>query len=421
MKVKIRWLIGILCLCLISAVFTAMMTVLLIVRGAFSQEWLRSIAGEQRSSAQTLATQTTPPTTSLTEPPAPSPQPTPTPTPRPTEPTLPAEALLNLVENHERITAVYEQVAPSVVGINVAVTGSGSTTTRTNQGTGLIIDKTGLIVTNTSTLAIALDREGKLVEDASLDIWLADGGKSLPATLVGRDQMTGLSVIAIKPGDRQLQAATLAEYPNLKVGQIVLSCGYPDILSEAGVLISGIISGINRWVSLEDGTQLQMIQTDAHMAQSSSGGPLLNLDGEVIGLANSTILRESYDSLGYALPAGVVSRVVKDLTSQPSESDKAWLGVAVLNEQSFLELQALYQWPDGLYVSSVIKDSPAYIAGLRKGDIITRFDGQDIDGSETLATLLTHYKAGDSVDLKVYRKSDGLYHDLKVYLQEYEH
>jgi serine protease Do len=124
--------------------------------------------------------------------------------------------------------------------------------------------------------------------------------------------------------------------------------------------------------------------------------------------------------MGYAMPIAVVQQVAKNLVTQGYVSGRAWLGVTVLQESNFLELQKLYRFPDGLYVSSVIKDSPAYTADLRKGDIITRINGNDVETHESLMLFLQSQAIGAMVDIEVYRKSDGNYHQLKVYLQEYQ-
>jgi serine protease Do len=226
-------------------------------------------------------------------------------------------------------------------------------------------------------------------------------------------------VLSIDPGKQALIAAKFAASSTPKVGQLVFTCGYPELLTVSGGLSSGFISAVNRVVLLEDGTSLQMIQTDARFAQSSSGGPLVNFDGQVIGLLNSNLNRNAYDSMNYALPAGIVKQVVENLVNQGYVTGRVWLGVTVLSEENFLELQKLYRFPDGLYVSNVIKDSPAYISGLRKGDIITLINDEVVHTHLNIAAFLLSKKAGDLVEIKVYRKTDGLYHDLTVYLQEY--
>lgn len=426
MKVKISWLIGILTLCLLSALFAAILTPYILTRSVLGQELLWALSGH----AETLATSTSETVAPAAGSPTPAPEPSvtpspavtpaPTPTPRPADSSQPAGDQLELLANVHRIETIYQAITPSIVGINVEFSGSGSATPLTNRGTGLIIDERGLIVTNASVLTIALTSSGRLANEASLSVFVPGADQPFTAELVGRDQMTGLAVLSIDPDDQPLKAAPLSASPDLKVGQIVLACGYPDNLSAAGIMTSGIICGLNRWVRLEDGTSLQMIQTDTHLAQGSSGGPLLNLDGAVIGLSNSTLLRDNYDSLGYALPVAAIRQVVSNLISQSSDDGKCWLGLAVLRADGFRELQKLYRFPDGLYISSVIKDSPAYVASLRKGDIITRINEQKVNIDATLTTVLEGKKAGDTIKIEVYRRSDGLYHEYKVYLQEYK-
>ncbi len=122
----------------------------------------------------------------------------------------------------------------------------------------------------------------------------------------------------------------------------------------------------------------------------------------------------------YALPIEVVQRRSQDLVTQGYFSGRAWLGVTVPQEAISLEHTELYRIPDGLYTHSVIKDSPAYTADLRKGDIITKINGSDVETHESLMVFLQSQAIGAMVDIEVYRKSDGNYHQLKVYLQEYQ-
>jgi serine protease Do len=320
----------------------------------------------------------------------------------------------------DMIANIYAATAPSVVNIEVEVDANGTAARKTNQGSGLILNKSGSIVTNASILTIALDKQGKILANAHVRVSVFGSVQAFDAVLTGRDLLTGLAVLKIVPGETVLQPAKFAEKPSLKVGQLILSIGYPDELFTSGGLTSGIITGLNRPVILDDGTNLQMIQSNAPISQTCSGGPLLNLSGEVVGLTNCALIRDVTDTMGYALAAETVQQVAKGLIENGFVAGRSWLGVSVLLQESFMELQKLYQLPDGLYISNVIKDSPAYSVDLRKGDIITAINATAVGASMDMSKFLQSQPVGSLVTIRIYRRTDGQYHDFKVYLQEYK-
>lgn len=426
MRVKANWLFGIIAISLVSAIAASLLTAVFFVKGYFRQSmvWQSGTTAESTSETTTgslSAVTTQKPTTRITFSPTTRPTTVPTTANRTQESSLQPDAWkVSLWQVQEQLESIYENVSPSVVGLNIEVAATSTTNARSNSGSGLVISEDGIIVTNTGTISIALDRSGSLKSQASINVYLIDHPEPLQAELIGNDALTGLSVLSVDPTQASLKPAVMAEEPDLQVGQMILAIGYPEILTSQGGLSSGLITALNREMMLEDGTGVRMIQTDAHISQHCSGGPLLNLDGEVIGLANCSINRDISDVMGYALPIGVVQQVAKNLVTQGYVSGRAWLGVTVLQESNFLELQNLYRFPDGLYISSVIKDSPAYTADLRKGDIITKINGSNVETHESLMVFLQSQAIGAMVDIEVYRKSDGDYHQLKVYLQEYQ-
>ncbi len=460
MKQKTKMITGLIALCLISAVLASLLTAAFMMRDLFGYRSLlsRLNTADARLSAETDTT----PDASEQVSPSPSPvasvtpeQPTSTPAPTVTEPaesrieqtfessqvsgsgpedetTLPAETSpevsvpagpvydqFKIWQDHSLIEDLYASIQPSVVGINVVVGETAASLRRTNEGSGLIMSEDGYIVTNSSVISIAVSKQGHLFSHASIHVYADGVSGALNAALIGRDPLTGLAVIKIDPGYRTLQPAPIAENPDLKVGQMIVAIGYPDLLEESGSLYMGLISSLSRPVQLEDGTSLQMIQTDARISQRCSGGPLLNLSGEVIGIANCGLSYQSYDALSYALPAQTALKVVEDMTSQGYVGGRAWLGVSVLVEETFQQLRGLYNYPEGLYITNVINDSPAYIANMRKGDIITEINGQPITPSMDINHFLKSQPVGSLVNILVYRSSDSQYHEIRAYLQEY--
>ncbi|MDD2533410.1 MAG: PDZ domain-containing protein [Eubacteriales bacterium] len=328
------------------------------------------------------------------------------------------EQLAQLI-NGTLVQSLYERISPSVVGIRVTVESADSATPLTDRGSGLIYKADGLILTSTDVLGIAMNRYGELLENTIIQVQVASESEPFVAQLIGKDRLTGVAVLSIEPGLTKLQPAVFTYAPTLKVGQHVFFVSYPDDLIESGSMTSGLINALHEPIQLEDGTTVEMIRSDAPILTNGGGGPLINLAGEVIALSSSSQLTDTYDSLSYAMPSSAALSVADSLISQGFVAGRAWLGVAVLKDESFEELQALYHFPDGLYVSHVIEDSPAYIADIRRGDIITAVNDKAVDKHQSLASILTQHAAGDQINVTVYRRSNGKSLTLKVYLKEY--
>ena len=424
-------IVGLAALCLICAVAASALTLWAMTRGLFGiyPPTPETGATPQTSPQDSTATPTPTkkPTPTPTKAPSVTSQPTisvpPTPTPKPNEapngdPEPKDHPEDSMILSTERlIEKLYEEVSPSVVSIEVEVEEFGKSQFRTNQGSGLILRETGEIATN-AAIYRHTDKNGNLLANAIVRVKVKDIDRPFAAALIGHDVLSGLAVIKIDPADHKLKPGVFAQAPDVRLGQVVMAVGYPDILYESGGLSSGLITGINRTVLLEDGLAVQMLQTNAPVSLNCSGGPLLNLKGEVLGLTNCAVIREAIDSLSYVLPSAVVQTVSVELIDNGQTSGRSWLGVSVLSEASFVELQKLYGLPDGLYVSHVISDSPAYTADLRKNDIITRLNGIDVGTSLDISRFLQINPPGTLVEIRVYRRTDGRYYNLKTYLQE---
>lgn len=460
MSRKAKMILGLTGLCLLTAAVATLLTTAILMRFVFSSTGSTTdmTSGQPQLSYRPSATPTVipSPTPVVTDRPAsptpvptqpvatetgPTPSVTPEPEPEPSdssETTLPDETSdpstpvttesstgetqdeQSLIwQQYDLLETIYEKVSPSVVGIEVEVEETVTAVRRTNSGSGLIMNEDGVIVTNSSILSIAVDKYGNVFEHAEIRVYILGRDRPYFAKLIGRDPLTGIAVLQINPGYRVLQPAVFDDTPELNVGQMILAIGFPDALEESGHLYTGMISALNRPVQLEDGTSLQMIQTDARISQACSGGPLLNLNGEVIGLTNCGLVRSAYDTQSYALPAVTAQMVVSDLTSQGYVGGRSWLGVSVLVEETFLQLQTLYNYPNGLYIADVIDGSPAYTADLRRGDIITRINDNPIDTSMDMSYFLQTQPVGSMLRLQVYRRDDNRYHEFRVYLQEY--
>ncbi len=155
-----------------------------------------------------------------------------------------------ILSTERLIEKLYEEVSPSVVSIEVEVEEFGKSQFRTNQGSGLILRETGEIATNAAILSIATDKNGNLLANAIVRVKVKDIDRPFAAALIGHDVLSGLAVIKIDPADHKLKPGVFAQAPDVRIGQVVMAVGYPDILYESGGLSSGLITGINRTVLL---------------------------------------------------------------------------------------------------------------------------------------------------------------------------
>jgi len=285
------------------------------------------------------------------------------------------------------------------------------------QGTGFIIDSRGYILTNNHVVENARD----------ITVTLSNGQK-LPATLVGRDATSDLAVIKIT--DENINdVVEFGDSSTLQVGQKALAIGNPFGLGQT--LTTGIISALNRSIITEDNTQIDdVIQTDAPINPGNSGGPLLNSNGEVIGI-NTSIFTTSggYQGIGFAIPINQAKEIAAQLITTGKVA-RPWLGVTsipVTELSGYLNLGI----DRGILVIQIYQGSPAAQAGLRGGDrtviigryrlpiggdIITAIDGVTISESDDIDRVLRKKKVGDRVIVNIFR--DGRLMDIPVKLTE---
>jgi S1-C subfamily serine protease len=327
---------------------------------------------------------------------------------------LPAAAAYQPNSAEQQTANLYQRVTQSVVNINVALSNGGAT------GSGFVIDSQGDIVTN-----------NHVVENATyIEVTFVDG-TILQAKLVGRDPEADLAVVRVDPSAVSLKPVTFADSDKVFVGQQTYAIGSP--FGEAFTLTSGIVSGLDR--SLQNSSQFsipKLIQTDAAINPGNSGGPLLDSNGDVIGV-DTAILSDSNSGsgVGFAIPSNSVRIIVPYLIAN-GKYEHSWLGIAAgtlrPEERSAMKLPADLQ---GVMVSDVVSGGPADQAGLKaaasqtdtpfgpvptNGDIITAVNGQKIATMSDLIDYLefnTH--PGDKITLSVWRNGKSV--DLTVTLQ----
>ncbi|NMC69948.1 MAG: Do family serine endopeptidase [Myxococcales bacterium] len=266
------------------------------------------------------------------------------------------------------------------------------------SGSGVIVDSEGLILTN-----------AHVVQDASEITVQVSGGRNYPAEVVGVDEPTDLALLRIT-GAGRLAAATLGDSDAVEVGDWVLAIGNPFGLEHT--VTTGIVSAKERRTGGPRERYGNFLQTDASINPGNSGGPLFNLRGEVIGI--NTAINAAGQGIGFAIPSNMARAVLAQLRER-GRVERSWLGVTIQTVTPELaESFRLAGVPRGALVSSVENDSPAARAGLRPGDIILRFDEEEIGDAAELPWLASTAGIGRTVRLQVFR--DGTKRDVTLTL-----
>jgi serine protease Do len=265
-------------------------------------------------------------------------------------------------------------------------------------GTGMIIDANGNILTNNHVVAGATE----------INVLLADG-TTHPAKLVGTDSKTDLAVIHID-ADKTLSAVTFGDSDQMEVGDWVVAIGHPRGLDQT--VTQGIISAKHRRGVLDPTSYQDYLQTDAAINPGNSGGPLLNLSGRVVGV-NAAIASESggFEGIGFAIPSNMAVHVAEALIDH-GKVVRGWLGVSIRDLTPDQVKSMKLKGSKGALVADVVVESPAEKAGLKKDDLVVRFQGETIEDAAALQHRVGDTPVGDTAALTVLR--DGKPVDLTV-------
>jgi len=321
------------------------------------------------------------------------------------------QKIVNITESESTVSAIAEKVGPSIVGIKVTIPNSGqnfffgegsSDEDSTGEGSGIIISEDGYILTNYHVVSDALESNtNTLTSGAKIEVILpSQQEKTYTATVVGKDSKSDIAVIKINATG--LPAAELGDSSTLKVGELAVAIGNPGGLDYMGSVTQGCISGLNRSIQLENGSKLNLIQTDAAINPGNSGGALCNSAGQVIGINTVKISATGYEGLGFAIPINHAKEIAQNLIDYKYIKGRPYLGVSIDNRLTE-EAAKQYNVPMGALVYEVTTLSSAYKAGIQAGDIITKFDGVTINGYDALETQKNKHKPGDKVEIEVYR------------------
>ena len=326
-----------------------------------------------------------------------------------------------------QVTYVSDDISNVVANVMPAMVSIVNTSTRTTSfwgytyqeslpsaGSGIIVgEKNGelLIVSNNHVVANA----------DSLEVTFIDG-TTAEAHIKGQDSEMDLAVISVpleslsQETRNAITIATLGDSDSLKLGQPVIAIG--NALGNGQSVTNGIVSALNREVTNEDGTTGSYIQTNAAINGGNSGGALLTITGEVIGINSGKIKATGVEGMGYAIPISSASPIIADLmerqtrTEKADEEERGYLGITPQDVPS--ELTQMYGIPQGAFVRGVEENSAAEQAGIKQNDVLVKLDGQNISSKEDLFRAMEYYKAGETVAVTVKRAENGEYVDVDL-------
>lgn len=317
------------------------------------------------------------------------------------------------------ISAIASQAMPSVVSITnksvqeMRLFGQSQAFESESRGTGIIIGQTDtelLLVTNHHVVNGADE----------ISVGFVDG-EIAEAKRKGSDTGRDLAVLSVKMEElsdktkEAIRVIELGKSSELQVGEQVVAIG--NALGYGQSVTTGIVSALNREVIIENNTNT-LIQTDAAINPGNSGGALLNMDGQLVGINSAKYSDTNVEGMGYAIPVDDVVDIIEGLMNRTIREEKAPAG-----EQGFLgitgqdvtsDVSDAYDMPKGVYITSVEEGSGAAAAGLKKGDIITRFDGSSVSTLAELKEQLSYYKTGEQVKLTVSMAAEGEYQEQVV-------
>lgn len=337
------------------------------------------------------------------------------------------------------ITSISVQEIPNV--FSMFGYGYGGTTEYSSEGSGsgiivgenddeLLIATNNHVVEDATTLSVCFIAADDSSSDSSSEDSSEDETDSsenttesdvdlenaVDAKIKGTDTANDLAVIAVQKSDisdetlSQIKIAKLGISDDLQVGDQVVAIG--NALGYGQSVTSGWVSALNRTITADSVTSTGLIQTDAAINPGNSGGALLNMNGEVIGINSAKYADSAVEGMGYAIPISKAQPILEDLMNRQTRdkldaSEVGYLGVELADLSS--EAVQMYDMPEGAFIIRTQEDSPAVKAGLQKGDIIVKFDGQSVTSKSDLNSIMEYYASGETVDVVIARADNGEY------------
>lgn len=310
---------------------------------------------------------------------------------------IPTIIQLSTPEDALSIPEIVQKVSPSVVGIS-CVTYQGTAT-----GTGIIMSDDGYIITNAHVVEGGSDYQVVLSKELNSETFKAE--------LIGADAQTDIAVLKIDA--ENLPAAQFGTSSELVVGEAAIVIGNPLGFELAGSVTAGIISALDRKLTVED-REMNLIQTDASINSGNSGGPLINSYGQVIGITSVKINSTYGEGLGFAIPIDDAMPIVEDLLKYGYVKGRPMLGISGENVTEIYS--QYYGIPQGFIVRQVNEGSAAEDAGIKVDDIVIGINGQLITSIEEFNNYKAAFKAGDKISVSIYRNGEII--DVDVTLGE---
>lgn len=279
------------------------------------------------------------------------------------------------------VSQINKTIGPSVVGIvnQGNVRGFLNQTIDLGSGSGVIVSSDGYIITN-----------NHVIEDASKLKVILNTQEEYPAVVVGADSRTDIAVIKINAQD--LVPAALGDSSLLEVGDLAVAIGNPLGQELAGSVTAGVISAVNRTITVQ-GKRFNLIQTDAAINPGNSGGALVNCFGEVIGINTVKMSSTSVEGIGFAIPINEVKPIMTELMNNGRVSGRPIIGITGSDA------------PYGVVVESVADGMPAANAGIKQGDLIVKVNDKPIKSVQEINQIRDEFKPGDVIHLTIYRES----------------
>ena len=289
-----------------------------------------------------------------------------------------------------KTAAIVQKVLPSVVNVRVTALSQdsfGDIQEGKGEGSGVVIDSEGVIVTNFHVVSGAVD----------VEVVLQDGRK-LDGRVVGGVQDKDLAVVKVDADD--LKPIELGSSETARLGQDVIAVGYP--LGLGGVTVTkGILSAKGRTIEPQGGPSLtDLLQTDAAINPGNSGGALVDAAGRLIGINSAAAGAATAENIGFAIPVDSAIPVIREIIAEPPEQH-AWMGVSTATLTSVIAAQLGLPIVEGALITHVYDDTPAAAAGLIQGEVVTAVDGEPIATSEDLVDHLSEEDPGAEVELTI--------------------
>jgi len=310
---------------------------------------------------------------------------------------------INTSDNINFAAAVVEKASDSVVGITTRETFRdyfGSQKIQEGIGSGVIVREDGYILTNSHVIS-----DGN---SDSIEVLFSDGTTS-SAEVLWFESLLDLAIIKVERTN--LKAAELGDSDSLVVGEPVVAIGNPLSLDLDRTVTSGIVSGLDRTLRLENSEIEPLIQTDASINPGNSGGPLLNAQGQIVGINTAKMV--SAEGLGFSIPINEAKPILNKIVSG-EKIEEVYIGISGVDLDTYEERLGVNLNPEfGVVIVEILKDSPAYKAGLKAGDIIQNIDGYRIENMNNIIRKLYEYNKGDTVEIEIIRDSEEIDIELK--------